>query len=114
MRDRIFNPGELDRRLVIEAPVETADDAGGVVRTYADAATVWASVQPETMRRNVEADAADAVSIWRILMRAGRDITIRHRLRDGAQRYRIIAVREWRERRAGSRFLDIRAELIAD
>jgi hypothetical protein len=47
-------------------------------------------------------------------MRAGRDVTTRHRLRDGAQRYRIIAVREWRERRAGSRFLDIRAELIAD
>jgi SPP1 family predicted phage head-tail adaptor len=109
-----MNPGALDRRLVIEAPVETADDAGGVVRTYADAATVWASVQPETMRAVAEADAAGAALVYRIVTRAGRDLTIRHRLRDGAQRYRILAVREWHERRAGSRFLDIRAELIAD
>lgn len=110
----MINPGQFDRRLVIEAPVETADDAGGVVRGYDDAATVWASVQPETMRAEVEADAAGAAVTCRILMRAGRDVTTRHRLRDGAQRYRIIAVRERRERRAGSRFLDIRAELIAD
>lgn len=110
----MINPGELDRRLVIEAPVETADDAGGVVRGYEDAATVWASVRPETMRAAVEADAAGDAVTYRILMRAGRDLTVRHRLRDGAQRYRIIAVREWRERRAGSRLLDIRADLIAD
>lgn len=110
----MIGPGDLDRRLVIEAPVETADDAGGVVRSYADAATVWASVRPETMRAAVEADAAGAVLTCRILMRAGRDLTTRHRLREGTQRYRILAVREWRERRMSSRFLDIRAELIAD
>ncbi|MGD9768830.1 MAG: phage head closure protein [Pseudolabrys sp.] len=110
----MINPGDLDRRLVIEAPVETADDAGGVVRSYADAATMWASVQPETMRADVEADAAGAALGYRILMRAGRDLTTRHRLRDGVQRYRILAVREGRERRAGPRFLEIRAELIAD
>ena len=27
-------PGELDRRLTLEAPVETDDGAGGVTRTY--------------------------------------------------------------------------------
>lgn len=85
----MINSGDLDRRLVIEAPVETADDAGGVVRGYADAATVWASVRPETMRADVEADAAGAALGYRILMRAGRDLTTRHCLRDGAQRYRI-------------------------
>lgn len=110
----MINSGDLDRRLVIEAPVETADDAGGVVRGYADAATVWASVQPETMRAHVEADAAGAALGYRILMRAGRDLTTRHCLRDGAQRYRILAVREWCERRAGPRFLEIHGELIAD
>ena len=110
----MINSGDLDRRLVIEAPVDTPDNAGGVVRSYQDTVAVWASVRPATMRADVEADAAGAALGYRILMRAGRDLTTRHRLRDGAQRYRILAVREWRERRAGSRFLDIRAELIAD
>ena len=38
--------GELNRRLVLEAPVETDDGAGGVTRSYATGATVWASIAP--------------------------------------------------------------------
>ena len=31
----MIDPGELNRRLVLEAPVESADGAGGVTRSYA-------------------------------------------------------------------------------
>ena len=37
--------GALNRRLVLEAPVETADGAGGVTRGYESAGALWASVE---------------------------------------------------------------------
>lgn len=40
------DPGRLNRRLVLEAPVETDDGAGGVTRGFAAVATLWASVVP--------------------------------------------------------------------
>jgi hypothetical protein len=41
--------GDLNRRLVIEAPVETDDGTGGVTRSFAVAATVWGNIAPVTV-----------------------------------------------------------------
>ena len=43
----MIDPGRLNRRLVLEAPVETPDDAGGVTRAYSDVATIWAEIAGE-------------------------------------------------------------------
>lgn len=87
-----IDPGRLNRRLVIEAPVDSDDGMGGVVRSYADAETVWAQMAATGARGDVAADAAGGVVTWRILMRAGPALTTNHRLREGARRFDIVAV----------------------
>jgi SPP1 family predicted phage head-tail adaptor len=103
------DPGRLNRRLVLEAPVELGDGAGGVVRSFAAVATLWAQVAPVAARSEVSADALGAAVTHRIVLRYRTDIMLRHRLRDAARVYRIVAIRE-RHRR----FLDIDAEERTD
>ena len=102
--------GALNRRLALEAPVESGDGAGGVVRSYETTATLWARVAPVSARGDVAADSLGAVLRHRIVIRARGGITTRHRLRDGARIYRIVAVRE----SAGRRFLEIDVETRED
>jgi SPP1 family predicted phage head-tail adaptor len=103
------DPGKLDRRLALEAPVETPDGAGGVTRSYAAVATLWAQVEPVSARGAVEAQALGATVTHRIRVRCSADITIRHRFRDSARIFRIVSMREGRKR-----FLDIDAEERTD
>jgi head-tail adaptor len=86
-----IDPGRLNRRLVVEAPVDIDDGMGGVAVTFADAETVWAQVVPASARGDVDADTRGAVVTWRILMRAGPELTSGHRLRDGTRRFDIVA-----------------------
>jgi SPP1 family predicted phage head-tail adaptor len=103
----VIAPGDLDRRLVLEAPAEAPDGAGGVTRSYQPVATLWAAVTPLSAQGAVAAGAAGATATHRIVIRAGREVTTRHRLREGARLYRIVAVTE----RAGrARVIEIRAE----
>jgi len=98
--------GELNRRLVLEAPVETADGAGGVTRNYAEVVTLWASLTPIADRADAAAAGQGALVTHRIVIRSGRDVTTRHRLRAGTRIFRIVAVREQDD----GRFLAIHAE----
>lgn len=64
------DPGELRHRLTLEAPVETPDGAGGVTRSFATVATLWAAVTPVSMRGGVE--AADlAATVTGLFIAAG-------------------------------------------
>ena len=103
-------PGELNRRLVLEAPVETADGAGGVTRSYAAIMTLWASVEPLSARPAVVADAAGATVTHRIVTRRRAAVTTRHRFVEGGTVYRIVTLREDGSRR----FLVIGAERRTD
>lgn len=102
--------GEMNRRLTLEAPVETPDGAGGVTRGYEAVATLWASIEAIAARGDVAAAAAGATVTHRIGIRMSADITTRHRFRDGARVYRIVSMRE----RGNGRFLDIHAEERVD
>jgi SPP1 family predicted phage head-tail adaptor len=101
------DPGRLNRRLVLEEPVETPDGAGGVTRTYAAVTTLWAEIVPLSARGDVVAASLGAALTHRILVRAGREITTRHRLHQGARIFRIVTVRE---QDGSGRFLEIHAE----
>lgn len=101
------DPGKLNRRLVLEAPVESADGAGGVTRTFAAVATLWVSVTPVSAARQIEAERLGARVTHRLHLRFSNDITIHHRFRDGGRVYRIVALRD---RDGRKRFLDIEAE----
>jgi SPP1 family predicted phage head-tail adaptor len=109
MSGDVFDPGALNRRLVLEAPVETNDGSGGVTRSFAAVATLWAAVEPASARSSIVADAWGANVTHRIRIRTGADVSLRHRFRDGGIVFRIVAIRD-RDRR----FLDIDAEQRAD
>ena len=100
-------PGELNRRLTLQAPVETADGAGGVTRTYTDAATLWAKVEPISGRYDIIAAGAGATIMHRIVIRSGPDVTTQHRFVEGARTYQVVAVRD---EDASRRFRVIHAE----
>jgi len=100
-------PGDLNRRVVIEEPVETADGAGGVTRGYQVDATVWAAVIPLSARHAIEAMGPGASVTHRVVMRYREGLTTRHRLRDGQRVFRIDALHDADGRR---RYLEIRAE----
>jgi len=102
--------GALKRRLALETPVETSDGAGGVARSYEATTTLWAQVTPVSARGDGAADNFGAMVRFRIVIRLRGDITTRHRLREGARIYRIIAVHETADRR----FLEIDAEVRED
>jgi SPP1 family predicted phage head-tail adaptor len=98
--------GDLNRRLRLQAPVETDDGAGGVARTYADVCTLWAQVLPLVGRAAVAADSLGATNRYRIIVRARDDVTTRNVFIDGARSYRVAAARLTADRR----FLEIDAE----
>ncbi len=106
----MIDPGRLKTRLTILAPVETADGQGGVARAYATQATIWAAVTPLSARSDVEAEAAAAVVRVRITLRSNFELTLQHRLRDGDEEYRIVAIRAVGD----GRFNEIDAELRAE
>lgn len=102
-----MNPGLLNRRLVLEAPVETPDESGGVIRDYEAVATLWASVTPLAAHERGEADRQGANVTHRIVLRFRNDLTTRHRLRAGERLFRIVALRD---QDGAARFLEIEAE----
>jgi len=105
-----MTPGELNRRLVLEEPVESADGAGGVTRTYEAVMTLWASVEPVSARGAVVAEAPGATVTHRIVMRRRTAVTTRHRFVEGPNVYRIVTLRD----DATRRFLVIDAEQRSD
>src|SRR5206468_3202950 len=73
--------------------------AGGVTRTYTAVATMWAAGTPLApagfaARSDVVADAPGATVTHRIIIRAGREVTTRHRFRAGDRIYRVVTLRE--------------------
>lgn len=105
-----MTPGEFNRRLVLEAPAESADGAGGVTRSYPAVMTLWASVEPISARGAVIADAPGATVTHRIVIRRRAAVTTRHRFVEGSTIYRIVTLRD----DATRRFLVIGAEVRAD
>jgi SPP1 family predicted phage head-tail adaptor len=103
--------GKLRHRLVLEAPVEIDDGAGGVVRSYETIATIWASIEPLAFAEQVAAQALGARLTHRIVIRTGFDVTLRHRLKLGARSFRIAAIRDPDE---SGRFREIHAEERVD
>ena len=99
-------PGELNRRLVLEAPSESDDGQGGVTRLYDVVTTLWAQVTLLAARADVAAGSLGGRLRYSIVVRKRDDITTRHRFLDGLRTYQVIAVRESADRR----FLEIDAE----
>jgi head-tail adaptor len=100
------NIGDLSRRLVLEAPAESDDGEGGVIRLYDVVTVLWGQVTPLAAGADITAGSLGAALRFRIVIRARDDITTQHRLLDGAHVYRVVAARPSADRR----FLEIDAE----
>ena len=103
----MIDPGQLRTRLVLQQPIETPDDQGGVTRVWSSYGNAWAKVVPLAAQPGVDADANGATQNYRIIMRANFSLTLQHRLVEGAKVYRIAAVRDSGDRR----FIEIDAQL---
>jgi SPP1 family predicted phage head-tail adaptor len=101
------DPGRLRYRLVLQEAVESADGAGGVARSYRDAATLWAALAPLSVRESLDAEALGATATHRITLRASVTVTNRHRFTLGPRIFRVVAVRDPDE---SGRFLDVLAQ----
>lgn len=102
----MIQPGELNRRLTLEAPLESDDGAGGVTRAYQAAARLWARIVPLAARPAAAADSLGQVRRMTVIIRMRDDVSTRHRLREGARVYRVLATRPSED----GRFLVIDAE----
>jgi SPP1 family predicted phage head-tail adaptor len=103
-------PGQLNRRLVLEAAHDSDDGIGGVTRLYDVITVLWAKVTPLSARPESEASRLGAALRATITIRKRTDVSTRHRFIDGIRTYRVLAVRESADRR----FLEIDAEQRQD
>lgn len=81
--------GSRRTRLVIEAPAETPDGAGGAVVTWIAAGSCWARVRPENGREAENRDQLAGEVGLEVTLRWRDDIGPRNRFRIGG---RIIAI----------------------
>jgi SPP1 family predicted phage head-tail adaptor len=86
--------GTLRHRLTVEVPVEIADGAGGVARTFASVGQIWGLIRP---MGGTEVRAEERLVqrlTHSIVIRPFAGLTAAHRLRKGARVFDIRAVRE--------------------
>lgn len=90
---------QLNRRLVLEAPVRVADGAGGFVETWTALGSLWAEVTARTGRERAEAGALVSGVAYRIVVRGALYGAIgrpkpEQRFREGERVFVIQAVAE--------------------
>ncbi len=81
--------GKLDRRVTIQTLVETQDTLGEPIQTWADLATVWASVEPLRGGELFQAQQVSAEAQTRFRMRYRDDVVATSRLVYDSQNYDI-------------------------
>lgn len=97
--------GEFRHRLQLEAAEETADDAGGVTRSFVPLGEVWAKIEPVTFGDRVLSDRRLGVLTHRITLRRREDLTLSYRFVLGARVFVIRALRDPDESRRFSECL---------
>ncbi|MFQ6548829.1 head-tail adaptor protein [Aestuariibius sp. 2305UL40-4] len=104
----------LNRALVLEAPVETPDGAGGFIGGWEVLGTLWAELAPGRGRRAAGVEVAVSKVPYRITVRgapsgARSRPVAGQRFRDGSRVFHVLAVSE---RDPGGRYLVCTAEEV--
>lgn len=89
----------LRHRLVLEAPVDTPDAAGGVARRFVAAGWAWCAVTPVRASDAPQADAPALAVTHRVTLRWRAGVTAAMRWRDGDRVLDIRTVFDPDERR---------------
>jgi SPP1 family predicted phage head-tail adaptor len=82
--------GALRFRVTLENPVETPDGAGGVTRSHAPAATVWAAFRPRSGSETVDAGRRTLALTHEVVLRSHPALGARTELVRGTRRFRIL------------------------
>lgn len=90
----MIGAGRLRTRLTLQAPIETPDGQGGLVRSYADVADVWAQIALLASRESVAADSDGATTRAKIVVRSPLAFTLQHRFVEDESVYRITGYRD--------------------
>jgi SPP1 family predicted phage head-tail adaptor len=106
----VHDPGALRHRLVLQAPVETEDGAGGVLRSWSDVVTLWAALEPLAAATTVVGDAPVNRATHRLVMRWRAGVTTGHRFTAGGRVFAILGLADPDERR---RFLVATVETLS-
>lgn len=88
------DPGRLNRRMVLEAPQDTDDGAGGAVRAWTTEREFWAQLLPVSARFAAEGGSAGQRITHELFYRTGPALTTEKRLRFGARLFGILHVRD--------------------
>ncbi len=92
--------GKLRQRLLLEAPADVPDGAGGRTRSWSLVAALWGEVRPVRMTELVEADARRAEATHRITIRHRDDVRADMRFTQGPRSFRITGMSDPDGRRA--------------
>ncbi len=92
-------PGQMRRRVIVEAPQRISDGAGGFMETWAEVAAVWARVSARSGAERVRADRLASVVSHNITIRWRGDVLPTMRIKLGQRVFSIIATLEDERRR---------------
>lgn len=104
-----MNAGQLNNRVMLQAPAAGVDLIGQPVAAWADVAPLWANVRYLSGIATLKADAQSAMAKASIRIRYRTGITTAMRVTHGATVFRITAVLPDEQRRE---FVDLTVEAI--
>jgi SPP1 family predicted phage head-tail adaptor len=88
---RTLDPGRMTARMDLEIPVEVSDGQGGARRTFANAATLWALIEPRMAILTGGRDEAVADIEHDVWIRYRTDIAKGMRFRKGNRLFGVIS-----------------------
>ncbi len=84
----------LRHRVTIQTPVVAKSGRGGEVTTWSALATVYAQVQTQSAREQVQNDQTQPTASHVVTIRYRRDVTTQHRVKWGERVFSIVGVME--------------------
>lgn len=92
--------GRLRHRVTIQSPTDSADAQGGLVETFANGNTVWASIETLSGRELVYAAQSNSQATCLVRMRYDSTVNERTRLLFGTRALGVESVNNVDERKA--------------
>ncbi|MDM9609235.1 phage head closure protein [Pseudomonas guariconensis] len=84
--------GKLRYPVTIERPVDTRTPGGGFIRTWEAVSREWADIESISGSEFIAAQAVQAQTIYRIVLRYRPDLITSWHIREGTKVYEITAV----------------------
>lgn len=89
-----LDAGALSARLELEAPADVPDGQGGVVAGFAAVASVWARIEPVSVRAEEAVDEKRFTVTHAITVRHRGDLLAGMRFRKGGRSFLVTAVHD--------------------